>query len=446
MKPKIGFVVPGGVSTPEMREKALAQLSTLNMDVRAIEGFPARKADILQAADRLRKEDVDGFILYQPGISSEEAGCLLASELRDYPMLLWARWGSPSEGFYLPLAGLFSQASNIKRLGKDFFHLLGEPEEASTKGVLMAFAKAAMTARRLRRASIGIVGLSNRNMLDTTFSAFHIRKIVPHILNLDTYELVKLYEKVDEDAANRVAEDLKHKVGRIEVGEERLRDVAKAYLAIKSMVEKYGLDAVTIREFPELGKSRITICVGCALLSDEGTACLNECDIGSTITSLALYYLTGKQSFVGEAAFGDPVKNTILIYHEGVAAFSLAERKEDIAITRAGIDFEIRAGKRDGVPVQFPVRPGRVTVTRLSGRPIEDRLRMIMTKGEVIPLPTPPTGGACVANVRFDAPLKDVVNSWTDYGFEHHHLLVHDDVVAELSYLCDIIGVQKIVV
>jgi len=121
VKPKIGFVVPGGVSTPEMREKALAQLSTLNMDVRAIEGFPARKAEVLQAADRLRKDDVDGFILYQPGISSEEAGCLLASELRDYPMLLWARWGSPSEGFNLPLAGLFSQASNIKRLGKDFF-------------------------------------------------------------------------------------------------------------------------------------------------------------------------------------------------------------------------------------------------------------------------------------------------------------------------------------
>jgi hypothetical protein len=41
------------------------------------------------------------------------------------------------------------------------------------------------------------------------------------------------------------------------------------------------------------------------------------------------------------------------------------------------------------------------TVTRLSERPIDDRLRIIITKGKVIPPATPPAGGACVANIRF---------------------------------------------
>lgn len=446
MKPKIGFIVPGPMSTAEMKEKALAKLGEMNITIVEIEGLPMTKAEILKAAATFRKEDVDGFILYQPGYANEEAGCILALELRDYPMLLWARWGSSAEELNIPLAGLFGQAGNLKRLGKDFFYLLGEPGEASTKTTILAFARAAMAARKLRRASIGIVGLSNRGMLDTTFSAFHVRKIVPHILNLDTYELAKLYEKADENAAARIAEELKDKVGRIEVEEEQLKGAARAYLALKSMVAKYELDAITIREFPELGRNGITVCVGSALLSDEGVICINECDISSTITSLALFYLTGKLAFVGEASFGDPASNTIMLYHEGVSPFSLAEKKEDIAITRAAIEFEIRAGKRDGVPVQFAIKPGRVTVAKLTGRPIEDKLRLIMTRGEVIRPPYPPTGGACIANVKFDTPISDVVDAWVGHGFEHHHLLVHDDVVTELSYLCDILGVEKIVV
>src|SRR4030042_5266206 len=136
-----------------MRERARAEVCSWDIDVRAIEGAPARKPDVLRAADTFRREDVDGFILYQPGYANEEMGCLLASEMRDYPMLLWARWGSASEELSIPLAGLFGQASNLKRLGKHFFYLLGEPGEASTKGTIMAFARAGMAARKLRAAT-----------------------------------------------------------------------------------------------------------------------------------------------------------------------------------------------------------------------------------------------------------------------------------------------------
>lgn len=449
MKPKVGLIVPGCIpydplmAKPEMKEKAIAELGKLDMDILAIEGIPATKPEILSAADRLRKEDVDGVVVYQADYSSEELGCILGMELKEYPMLLWTGWGSPKA--LVPLSGLFTMASNLKRLGKDFSYIVGEPEETEIKSKILSFARAAMAAKGLRRASIGIVGLSNSGMLDTTFSAFHMRKIVPNILNLDTYELVKLYEKAEDGAANKIVKELKDKVGKIEVEEKQLVDAAKVYLAMKSMVEKYQLDAITVREWPELGESFITMCVGSALLNEEGVVCVQEADISGTITSLAMYYLTGKPTYLGEVALGDPVNNMVILFHEGASPFSLAEKKEDITLTYAGISVGVWTGKQEGVNVQFATKPGKVTVAKLTGRPIEDRLRMIITSGEVISAPTPPTGGSSNAFLKFDVPLKDLIDAWVNCGFEHHKILVYEDVRTDLEYLCDILGIEKIV-
>lgn len=450
MKSKLGLIVLGHFSLdplvftykPAAKSSAIAQLEKMGIEIIAADDIPVTKKEVLSAVDKFRKEDVDGVIVYQVDYSNEELGCILGMELTECPMFIWSGWGSDKTP--TALAALSTLAGNLRRLDKDFFYTVGEIDEKEVQKNILAFAKATHTAKKLRRANVGIVGLSNPGMLDTTFSSFHLRKIVPNLLNLDTYELVKLHENVKIEEINEVAKTLKNKVGKINVKDEQITNAIKTYFAIKAMANKHQLDAITIREWPELAERGISICIAAALLNDEGIVCFQESVADATITALAMHYLTGNVTYLGDVATADPTNNILTFVHEGAAAFSLAQKKEDITLVD-GMSVGLYARKQAGVNVQFTLKPGKVTLAKLSGRPINDKLSMLITSGEIISGTNVPVKGSSNCYLKLDAPVKDLVDAWMKYGCEHHKVLVYEDIKSEMNYLSDILKLEKIV-
>jgi L-fucose isomerase-like protein len=91
----------------------------------------------------------------------------------------------------------------------------------------------------------------------------------------------------------------------------------------------------------------------------------------------------------------------------------------------------IHANRAKPLLNEFPLRPGRVTISRLSQ---SRRLsRLTIGGGEMldVPLPFAGTGGV----IRFDRPVEDVMETIMTEGHEHHYGLVYGDVRPQLRAL-----------
>ncbi len=449
LRPKVVFITLGKApwvdeeNVEALRGDALSAIRKQPVDLCVVDGIPYSVDQVMEAARLFRKEDVDAVLVFHADWTYGELYCVLARELSEYPMIQWAIYGSPKS--VIPLPGLFESAGNMMRLGKKFYHVIGDPSKKDIVKQIFKLANAAAVAKKLRRSIVGVAGASNLGMTDTAFSEFHMRRLVPGILHLDTSELLISFEKIDENEARRIAKDVSKKVRKIEVSEEDLITAVRGYLAMKAMVEKYKPDALTIREWPEVPIKEFTISLGCSLLSEEGKVVVSESDISTTITWLVLKLLAEKPVWVGEFESVDLKKNSALLLHNCEAPFDLARSREEITLANTGF-VEWFSGKKGGVNVQLELKPGRVAIIKISGRPVDDKIKAIVTCGEVMRSPKPPSGGTTRAYVKFDAPLKTLIDTWVKEGFEHHMLLAYADVKEEILALCDLLGIEKIVV
>jgi len=442
-QPKVGFLVLGNPRLVSgIRKETLAELEKLPLTLCSAD-ISNTIRDVLKAVLLFKANDVDVVLIYCPHFFNEDIVCFLANELSSYPLILWAVYtSSKTESLLFPI---ICAASNLKHLGKKFFILLGQEKDMATTSQILAIARAAMVAKKLRRSIVGQIGSPNLGMLDTGFSEFHMRQLVPNILHLDTLELLSYFEKSSEEEAFQLADNIMGRFGRVTVDRKEVKDAVKSYLAMKALVEKYGLNALTIRDWPELGEKNFTICLGCALLNDEGLVTVQEADIPSTITALALYYLNKSAPYVGEIVQADLVQNICVLSHEGAISFSLVDNLNKITLTHA-VSVEKFHGRRSGVSVQGVAKPGRVTIAKIGGNPLNGSIKMIVTQGEVIKSNDSHGTGLSKVYVKPDIGVKQLIDTWIEEGFEHHIVLTYGNLAAELEALCDIWQIEKVVV
>jgi L-fucose isomerase-like protein len=149
---------------------------------------------------------------------------------------------------------------------------------------------------------------------------------------------------------------------------------------------------------------------------------------------LTLQRLTGQAVFLCDVFHLDDKKNTILTYHCGAAAASLASKKGDISIMKHPLGC--------GATVEFPVKPGRVTIVRMGN--CAGRYRMFIATGEAVRTRQIVRGNPL--EVRLDSKVDDFLKTVTSRGVEHHMLIVHGDWSEILSEICEIAGFEKMTV
>jgi L-fucose isomerase-like protein len=236
-------------------------------------------------------------------------------------------------------------------------------------------------------------------------------------------------EKVSDNEARLVHERVTRKIVGLNP-EERNRD-AKIYLAMKKLVDMYKLDAVASKCWPELSFSS---CFALSALSDAGVPGGCEGDVNATVTMLLLHRLTGRAVYLCDVFHLDEKKNTILTYHCGAAAASLASKKGDITLKKHPLGC--------GVTVEFPVKPGRVTVARMGSQ--AGRYRMFIASGEALRSKQIVRGNP--VEIKLDAKAEEFLSTVTRRGIEHHFLVVHGDWSEKLQEICEIGGFEKILI
>ncbi len=292
-------------------------------------------------------------------------------------------------------------------------------------------------ARRLAGARIGVVGDRPTGFEPCGYDAAQLKRTTG--VTVDAVALPALFERgaaaaVDAvaDARSAFSEELE---GIEAVDASALDQSVRLHLGLRDLVDQEGWAAVATRCWPEC----FTEFGGAAcapqsrLNQDLGVPGLCEADAYGAVTSLILQWLVDEPSFVADLIHLDPADNTAVFWHCGLAPVGMAD---PVVAPRA----TVHSNRRLPLLYEFPLKPGRVTISRLSQS--RGRHRLVIGGGEMLRAPLPFSGTAGVA--RLDRSVDDVLATVVDEGLEHHYGIAYGDVRGPLRALASELAIDVV--
>ena len=240
-------------------------------------------------------------------------------------------------------------------------------------------------------------------------------------VSVEAMELDQLFDTAraaPEDATvalrERTARDLPDLDG---VDQDQLDRSLRLRLALDQIRAEGRFDAFAIRCWPEtFTEYGGAVCGPVAQMGEARVPCACEADVYGALTQMLLQEVADAPPFLVDLVDMDAGDNTGVVWHCGQAPLSMADPEVAPSAT-------IHTNRKMPLLYEFPLRPGRVTFSRISqahGDP-----RMVIAGAEVLRRPMAFTGTSGV--VRFDRPADAVLRDVIACGLEHHMGLVYGD-------------------
>lgn len=197
-----------------------------------------------------------------------------------------------------------------------------------------------------------------------------------------------------------------------EPSQTELLDAEAVYLALKQLVKKYKLDALTLRCFDLVLDNKTTGCYALARLNDEGIIAGCEGDIISALGLLWAKEKYGKTGWMANPARIYPDENELVIAH-CTLPLSLCD------------NVKVRSHFESGLGVAFAgeLPLGKVTIFRLGGTRAE---KIWLAEGEIIEVPQEET--LCRTQVRIKLSSNYRVSELLTQPLGNHLVMVYGEI------------------
>ncbi len=197
------------------------------------------------------------------------------------------------------------------------------------------------------------------------------------------------------------------------------------YGGLKTLIADGGWSGVATRCWPECFTDYGgAACSPQSMLIDDGIPGTCEADVYGNVTALLLQHVAGEPSFVADLVEMDTDGDTGVLWHCGLAPMHMAPDDDSPTGT-------IHSNRKLPLLNEFALRPGRVTLCRLSQA--GGVSSMIIGGGTILDAPLAFSGTAGV--VEFDHPAPEVTATIAREGLEHHFGIVYGDYREELEAL-----------
>jgi L-fucose isomerase-like protein len=207
-----------------------------------------------------------------------------------------------------------------------------------------------------------------------------------------------------------------------ELDQKAVRGTLSTLEALRGLSQAEGLGGVAVRCWPEFfTEMGCAACGAMSIMSDSGVPCSCEADVNGTITQIMLQAVSGKPAFGTDLVSANLEEDTVVVWHCGLAPLSMA----DPAVRPRGT---AHSNRKLPLLMEFPLKPGRVTIARLSES--SGAYRLVVGQGEMLQAPMSFTGTSGV--LRFDRPAAEVLDVILTQGLEHHLSLTYGDYVPAL--------------
>ncbi len=301
-------------------------------------------ASLRQAVAACQEQDVNVLVLLQTTMGDGRLAPTLAQLWPD-PLVLWATPEKPDGDMIssCSLVGLHAWASTLRQMGHAFALVYGHPDSPQARQQLNAAARLAATVRGLRSARLGLIGSQAPGYFAMGADPFAIKRGLG--AQVQTFSLLEFANAVNglseadvaEDVAKVKALGLPHK----DTTDADLPMASRLYLAMRSVLDHEGLDAMTIRCWPELPNTfGQWPYLGIARLTDEGRAVACEGDADGALSAWI-----GGSLGLGRCYLSDWLEHdreTITLWHGGAAPMGLCAPVNEPGGPRIARHFNIK--------------------------------------------------------------------------------------------------------
>jgi len=240
-------------------------------------------------------------------------------------------------------------------------------------------------------------------------------------MRVETVQLGKLFDKARAMDAGRVgaaragaAAELE---GLDEVDQEQLDRSFRVFCALEDVQQESHAKGLAVRCWPEMfTEYGCAACGPMAMMNQKQVPAACEADVHGSLSQLMLQELAGEPAWMADLVDITPGDDTAVLWHCGLAPISMRD-------PQAHAEATIHTNRKMPLLHQFPIKPGRVTLARLSRARNETKL--MIAGAEVIRAPMAFTG--CSGTVRFDRPAAEVGRTIMEEGLEHHFALAYGD-------------------
>ncbi|HSF85870.1 MAG TPA: hypothetical protein VLG28_09480 [Acidimicrobiia bacterium] len=409
------------------------------------------EAGLAAAVAALAGADIDVLLVIQASFADSSLVAAVATAT-DAPVVLWA-FPEERTGGRLRLNSLcgINLAAYLLRSGRqEVRHLYADPSDPAIAARLGEALRgggdapdparhsfpvtaddesaASDVAARLSDAKIGIVGDRPTGFEPCGYDEDELRAATG--VTAQAVPLPALFERAAKAETEAVTEVLHGYASELPgldgVDAAALAQSIRIHLGLADLVASNGWDAVATRCWPEcFTEFGGAACAPQSRLNQElGVPGLCEADAYGAVTSLVLQWLVDAPSFVADLIHLEPADNTAVFWHCGLAPLSMAD--PDVAPQAT-----VHSNRKLPLLYEFPLKPGRITIARLSQS--RGRHRIVIGGGEMLRAPLPFSGTAGVA--RLDHPVADVLDTVIEEGLEHHYGIAYGDVRGALTAL-----------
>lgn len=240
-------------------------------------------------------------------------------------------------------------------------------------------------------------------------------------IRIDKVKLDELFDRARATDAARVAavrESVEAKVAGVgEVDAEQLDRSFRVFCALEDVQRDTGAKGLAVRCWPEMfTEYGCAACGPMAMMNQKKVPSACEADVNGSLSQLLLQELAGEPAWMADLVDITAADDTAVLWHCGLAPLSMCDPEVVPQAT-------IHTNRKMPLLHQFPIKPGRVTLARLSRS--RNVLKLVIAGADVVRAPMAFTG--CSGTIRFDRPAAEVSSTILDEALEHHFALAYGD-------------------
>jgi L-fucose isomerase-like protein len=434
----------------EMKNKTFAALD--NAGIEAV-GPRTLSCDTEQAEAALveiaGQGDIDLLLIVQITFTDASMTTKMARQ-SDVPVAVWGV-PEPRIGGRLRLnayCGINLAAHALGKAGLSYRWLFSSPDAPTIASKLAGLAvepkgssvsveqtehKADATAdrvvKKLAGARVSVIGEHPAGFDTCEFDANDLRELTG--ISVDQVKLEDAFEKAKAAPAERAsahrAEAAKSLAGLDDVDQEQLDRSFRLLCALEDIVDENKADSIAVRCWPETFVDYgCAACGPMAMMNQAGVPSACEADVYGSVTTLMLQELVDEPVWMADLVDVDEADDTAVLWHCGLAPLSMCDPEAQAEAT-------IHTNRKMPLLHQFPLKPGRITLARLSQARNEKKL--MIAGAEVLRAPMAFTGTSGV--IRFDKAAAEVCATIMEEGLEHHFSLAYGDHMDSLRQVAN---------
>ncbi len=398
--------------------------------------------DVGRAIAALKGAEFDCLVVCIAGWIPTHAVVKVTEHFREKPMVLWGLSGWMEDGRLVTTAdqaGTTAIRKTFFDLGYTFkyvYDIIGRPSNTAR---VAQYARAAEAAARLRHARSGMAGYRDMNLYGTQCDGPSLKRVVgPEIETFEMLEIEQRYQKITAEEKQAVIDNCMSKWHFLkEAKQESKEKAAGYYLAIKSICDERGYDAISLKDVDGmkklLGFPPAPIFM---LLADEaGLATVPENDCLGNITQLMVKYLTGQCASYLE--FYEFFEDSVLA---GVPDYVPAEIVDGEVTVMPAAFGELS----EGILNVSRVKGGELTMCRLTTVGGEYYMHMVKGEGKT-PMKWEEAGWTQPAPQLPGLRIElDDVPAFAENVMCQHYIISYGDNTGLIEDLCQILGIEVI--